>query len=75
MGIYQKKDNGNYLGDQESHEPIEKVKPIMPIRSGFKGGEIMEGLPGRKDNYPKAAKDIAPSFQNIRDQDPSQGKI
>lgn len=75
MGLEHKKNVGTYMGDQETHEKMSAVKPVMPTRSGFKVGDILEGLPDRTNNFPKNGSNLAPSFQNIRTQDPAQGKI
>lgn len=75
MGQQHKRDNGNYMGEQEAHQ---KIAPESKDRVGspkFKQGEILDGTPGLSDNFPKAGKDIAPSFQAIRNQDPKKGTI
>ncbi len=74
MGLYQKIDNGNYMGDATKREAKRPKDAALP-KADFKRGAILKGLPGREDNFPKAGKDIAPSFQDMRNQDPAKGRI
>lgn len=73
MGRYQKIDNGNYMGDP-GKKTAQREGSGKPVSKEFKKGQISD-LPGRDDNFPKAGKDLAPSFQNMRNQDPSKGRI
>lgn len=73
MGLYHKKDNGNYMGDPGKKEGRREGSGT-PVSKAFQNGQISR-QPGREDNYPKAGKDLAPSFQNMRTQDSKKGRI
>lgn len=73
MGIYQKIDNGNYMGDAGKRE-AKKEGSGKPESKEFKRGQI-DDLPNRSDNFPKAGKDLAPSFQDMRNNDIRKGRV
>lgn len=75
MGQWQKRNNENFMGEPTDKEATRPGKGAEVKTTGFKLGDVLEGLPNQKDDYPKDGKDIAPSFQMLREQSSSKGKI
>lgn len=72
MGQYQQIDNGNDMG-APSKNGAKQPKDAKVAKADFKRG--VSRLPGREDNFPKNGKNLAPSFQDMRNQDPAKGRI
>ena len=76
MGQWQKRDNGNYMGDADNHQ---KESPKSDNKSGSgvsKGGVILKGLPAHNsESSPKKGYEAPPNFQDMRNQDPKAGTI
>lgn len=75
MGLEHKKNVGTYPGGQESHQKEKGDTKDRGAGGSFARGAVLKGLPDQKTDYPKAGKDIAPSFQMLRDQDVAEGSI
>lgn len=74
MGKFHKEIVGTYMGDA-GDKTAQREGSGLPKSGEFKKDAILPGLPGRGDDFPKAGKDQAASFQMLRENDIKKGSV
>lgn len=75
MGYYQQKRNGNYLGNPGKREATRGtgVKNVVSGGKEFKSEDVLKGLPGRGEDFPKKGR--GPEWKMQRNSKIAKGSI